>query len=79
MEQDNLYAIAGVLEELSLELQAPVDIIELVTESGDAGHVSALLLASERIETVYNRLDMIVAQLTDMHRAKVKLPKSKRS
>lgn len=79
MEQDNLYAIAGVLEELSLELQAPVDIIELVTESGDAGHVSALLLASERIEQVYNRLDMIVAQLTDMHRAKVKLPKSKRS
>jgi hypothetical protein len=79
MEQGNLYAIAGALEELSLELQAPVDIIDLVTQSGDAGHVSALLLASERIEQVYNQLDMIAAQLSDMHRAKLKLPKSKRS
>ena len=79
MEHDNLYAIAGVLEDLSLELQAPVDIIKLVTESGDAAYVSALLLASERIETVYNRLDMIAAQLTDMHRAGLKVPKSKRS
>ena len=79
MEQDNLYTIAGVLEDLSLELQAPVDIIKLVTESGDAAYVSALLLASERIEQVYNQLDMIAAQLTDMHRAKLKLPKSKRT
>lgn len=79
MESLTPFNLATKLENLSIDLAGPIDIIDMATQLSSENHNSALWLASERIERVSNDLDSLVLELMDLHRAGLKVPKSKRS
>lgn len=73
------YEIANRLEDIAMNLRGPIEVIDMVAESSSASRTSAMWLASETLEKASSDIDLLVNELMDIHRAQLKVPKSKRT
>lgn len=73
------YEIANRLEDIAINLRGPIEVIDMVAESTMSPKTSAMWLASETLEKASTEIDLLVSELMEIHRAQLKIPKSKRA
>ena len=68
-EKVTSYEAATMAEQISIDLQAPIAILDMLAENDMTSKSSILYLVVERLEKQVERLDCMVVELMETHRA----------
>lgn len=68
-EKVTSYQAATMVEQISIDLQAPIAILEMLAEQDITTKSSILYFVVERLEKQVERLDYMVVELMETHRA----------
>jgi len=68
-EKVTSYEAATMAEQISIDLQAPIAILDMLAEQDMTSKSSILYLVVEQLEKQVERLDYMVMQLMETHRA----------
>ncbi len=79
MSKMSPYDVLSRLEEISLQMAGPIQVIDMVAEHDSAMNNSAIWMASEKLEEAVRDINQLIAELAELHRAQLKVPKSKRA